>query len=84
MRHDLNVNGGALPDDLAPDEATHLARCEGVIGRGLTVFVEVGRALAEIRDAKLYRVNYKTFEAYCKERWEIGRSRAYELIDQAR
>ncbi|WP_141245826.1 hypothetical protein [Mesorhizobium sp. WSM3862] len=39
--------------------------------------------MAEIRDAKLYRASHDTFEDYSKARWDIGRSRAYELIDQA-
>lgn len=66
-------------------EATsaRLAECERVIAKGLSVFFEVGQALAEIRDGKLYRDKYATFEAYCDERWNLGRSRAYELIDQA-
>jgi hypothetical protein len=38
----------------------------------------------EIRDSKLYKQTHGTFEAYCKERWDIVRSRAYELIDQAK
>jgi hypothetical protein len=69
---------------LAPNEQFRLEQCEKAIERGLNTFVEVGRALTEIRDNKLYRISFKTFEAYCKERWEIGRSRAYELIDQAK
>lgn len=69
---------------LSKTETSRLAVCEGIISRGVTVFIEVGKALTEIRDGKLYRATHKTFEAYCKERWEIGRSRAYELIDQAK
>ncbi|WP_116654850.1 hypothetical protein [Pelagibacterium sediminicola] len=69
---------------LSKTEVGRLAVCEGIISRGVTVFIEVGKALTEIRDGKLYRATHKTFEAYCKERWEIGRSRAYELIDQAK
>jgi hypothetical protein len=69
---------------LAPNEQTRLEQCELSIERGLNTFVEVGRALTEIRDSKLYRVGFKTFEDYCKQRWEIGKSRAYELIDQAK
>lgn len=69
---------------LAPNEQSRLEQCEKAIEQGLNTFVEVGRALTEIRDSKLYRIGFKTFEAYCKERWEIGRSRAYELIDQAK
>lgn len=69
---------------LAPNEAFRLDQCEKAIERGLNTFVEVGRALTEIRDSKLYRQTHRAFEVYCKERWEIGRSRAYELIDQAK
>jgi hypothetical protein len=69
---------------LTTTEIDRLAACERSIEQGISVFVEVGRALTEIRDSKLYRATHKTFEAYCKERWEIGRSRAYDLIDQAK
>jgi hypothetical protein len=64
-------------------ESARLAACELVIETGLTAFVAVGKALTEIRDSKLYRQDHKTFEAYCKEQWEIGKSRAYQLIEQA-
>jgi hypothetical protein len=37
---------------------------ENVIERGLSTFVEVGNALLEIRDSKLYRETHPTFEAY--------------------
>lgn len=84
MWHDTSVSGEALPNGMGTDEATQLARCEQVIERGIAVFTEVGRALTEIRDGKLYRVNHKTFEAYCDARWGIVRSRAYQLIDQAK
>jgi hypothetical protein len=40
-------------------------------------------ALAEIRDNRLYRAEYKTFEEYCKSKWGWKRQRAYELIDAA-
>ena len=51
--------------------------------RGLATFVEVGRALAEIRDQRLYRASHRTFEEYCHERWLLSRTRAYRLIDAA-
>lgn len=44
-------------------------------------FYEVGQALAQIRDRKLYRANYDTFEAYCGDRWGFSRQRAAQLID---
>lgn len=68
---------------LTNTEKARLEQCEAAIERGLNTFVEVGRALTEIRDSKLYRIGFKTFDAYCKERWEIDRTRAYQLIGQA-
>ena len=47
---------------------------------GLKTFIEVGRALTEIRDRRLYRESHGNVEAYCGERWKMSRPRAYELI----
>ncbi|NJL33925.1 MAG: hypothetical protein HC893_08770 [Chloroflexaceae bacterium] len=52
-----------------------LERCEQIIERGLKTFFEVGAALVRVRDLKLYRVEHRTFEAYCQERWGIERRR---------
>ncbi len=60
-----------------------LEELEAIIGRGLQSFVEVGNALTEIRDARLYRDTHPTFEAYCKERWRMVASRARQLIAAA-
>src|SRR4051794_14835161 len=40
--------------DLATGDREDLARLEAVVGRGLGTFLEVGLALAEIRDRRLY------------------------------
>jgi hypothetical protein len=72
-----------MSDPLSADEAQILAHYEEVIARGIKTFVEVGRALMTIRDRKLYRANYATFEAYCRERWDLSRPYAYQLIDAA-
>jgi len=62
-----------------------LERLEGVIATNLTAFYEVGRALMEIRDNNYYCdvLGYETFEAYCRERWDMSRRNAYYLIDSA-
>jgi phage N-6-adenine-methyltransferase len=62
-----------------------LERLEGVITRNLQSFYEVGRALAEIRDRGYYRdvLGFETFEEYCKQKWDMGRSYAYSLMDSA-
>jgi hypothetical protein len=67
-----------------------LAKHEETIRSGLTSFIEVGHALAEIRDSQLYRDSHKSFEAYCQERWDIGARQAHykiaaaEVIDNLR
>jgi hypothetical protein len=66
----------------APEKVT-LVDCEAVIERGVRTFVEVGTALAQIRDGRLYRDTHATFEAYCEQRWELKRQRAYELMGAA-
>jgi hypothetical protein len=62
---------------------TRLTDLEGVIERGLATFIEVGQALREIRDSRLYRERYSTFEDYCRERWEFNDRRASQLIAAA-
>ncbi len=66
------------------DEQSRLDKCEQVIEHGLNTFVDVGNALLEIRDGRLYRKNYSTFEGYCKERWGWERRHAYRLMDAAK
>src|SRR6185369_5668665 len=68
---------------LTTDESRRFKECEKVIQRGLATFYEVGNALAEIRESRLYRISYATFEDYCKERWQMSRFYAHRLIDAA-
>lgn len=56
---------------------------EATIERGLASFMEVGIALMRIRDDRLYRETHERFDDYCKDRWQISPSRAYQLIDGA-
>jgi hypothetical protein len=72
-----------LAATLTDIEQNRLQHEEAVIERGLATFVQVGRALAAIRDQRLYRATHGTFEAYCDERWNLSRPRAYELISAA-
>jgi hypothetical protein len=65
---------------LSPHEMDALERCERIIAEGIQTFVEVGRALLVIRDGQLYRQTHATFEAYCRERWDLSRTYAYQLI----
>ncbi|MBW4458254.1 MAG: hypothetical protein KME55_39855 [Nostoc indistinguendum CM1-VF10] len=46
-------------------------------------FFEAGKALAELRDRKLYRSTHKTFEEYCKQRFGYTRIAASYKIAAA-
>lgn len=63
--------------------ARRLAELEVIIDRGMASFVEVGEALLEVRGSKLYQVEYETFEAYLKGRWNLTRTRGYQLMEAA-
>ena len=58
---------------------------EQTIRKGLTKFKEVGAALLWIRDHKTYKSveNFETFEAYCREKWDMVASRGRQLISAA-
>jgi hypothetical protein len=72
------------PDLLAAQEATRLVELEGIIGGGIRAFYEVGRALMEIRESRLYRATHGSFQDYCRDRWGLSRPEAYRAIDSAR
>lgn len=72
-----------MTDILTASESTALAEHEAVIERGIKTFYEVGLALADIRNRKLYRADYGTFEEYAEKRWQMSRPRAYELMAAA-
>ena len=85
-------NGGAKEKKLTPmeqlaalttRELVELEKCEGIIGRGLGTFFEVGNALLNIRENRLYRSTFQSFEDYCQERWNIGRSYACRVMGAA-
>lgn len=73
----------AAQDALTPIEQQALDQYEQVIAGGLQTFIAVGEALAQIRESRLYRATYATFEDYCRDRWGIGASRARQLIGAA-
>jgi hypothetical protein len=62
------------------DESHELERCEVVIKQGLQTFIEVGQALMTIKEKRLYRISFKTFEDYCIEKWAITKTQANRLI----
>lgn len=71
----------AKPHKLPAVDKRLFDHCERVIQDGLAKFVEVGEALREIQEKKFYRATHATFEAYCKDRWDFSKSRAYQLLE---
>ena len=51
------------------DGTKRLAELEKTIAHGKKTFVEVGLALAEIRDSRLYKLEYDSFREYCQQKW---------------
>lgn len=65
---------------LSAEEENDLHNLEERIHNGLEGFLEVGRAMFEIRDRRLYRANYASWDDYCERKWNIsGRHGSYQL-----
>lgn len=73
----------AETEKLSAGERELLASLEATIVRGTRAFAETGRALAMVRDERLYRETHESFEAYAAETFDISRQQAYRLIDAA-
>jgi len=71
-------------DKLTEKERLSLKRHEETLEKGFKSFWEVGRALVEIRDRKLYKEKHLTFEFYLRDRWNLGKSHAYRYISAAK
>ena len=69
-------------DVTTPIEAVKvkLEQCEQIIKRGLSTFLEVGEALATIRDNELYKVTHNTWEKYCNEKWDLSKMHAHRQV----
>ena len=61
-------------DHLTEAEQIDFLCCEAVLEMDSQSFVEKGRALALIRNNRLYRESgdYKGFEDYCQKRWQTA------------
>ena len=62
------------------EESQRLVALEKTICAGEKQWLDVGLALTEIRDRRLYRAVAATFKDYCKCVWNWSDQRAYQLI----
>jgi hypothetical protein len=70
-----------LPDTipLSTSERSRLSELEGIVQTNLESFLTAGRALCEIRNKRLFRQGFATFEDYCARRWGFSGSRGLDL-----
>lgn len=64
-------------EKLSKDEENARQRLETKIERA---FYEAGAALRELRERRLYRSTHRTFEEYCRDRFDFTRRRINHLI----
>lgn len=83
MQNSLTTVTQSKQSPISLEESQRLIALEKVIERGKKTFVEVGMALAEIRESRLYKSEFSTFEDYCRGKWGWNRNRAYSLIEAA-
>lgn len=75
------IQNVSQPLTLDKSERGKFRKLECIIAEGISSFRAAGEALKEIRDLKLYRESYKTFERYVDEKWGFKKSRAYQIIE---
>jgi hypothetical protein len=72
-----------MSEVISIDESRRLMELERRIQRGLDTFMEVGEALLEIRESRLYRIEHGTFEEYCRSKWGMNPRYANRVIGAA-
>lgn len=71
---------GTHEGPLSDREHEQLSVCESSIDTLRQAFWAAGRALQIVRDGRLYRSDYPTFDDYVEQRWDMQRSYAHKLI----
>ncbi|MBD6621311.1 hypothetical protein FNW02_37920 [Komarekiella sp. 'clone 1'] len=84
----LQEDSGSVTIDVSAVEVPELSEAEQrdrlhLERRVERAFFEAGKALAELRDRRLYRSTHSTFEEYCKDRFGFERRHPYRLIEAA-
>ncbi len=68
---------------LSEGERLKLQACEATLALGWQNVLDMGEALAQIRDEQLDRVEFDTFEDYCRCKWEYSRRQVDRWISAA-
>lgn len=72
-----------LPATLTAKERKEFAECNRIITDGLPSVWSVGAALIRVRDARLYREDFASFQEYSESKWQLSLSHAKRLMDAA-
>ena len=78
---DLQVLDAEYSTSILKSRSEELRLLEEDVKKGMGI---AGSALKRIRDKKLYKAEFKTFEKYCQDRFKISKAHAYRLIDFAK
>jgi len=65
---------------LTKTERDLLVSLEGEIELGISASIRVGEAFLEIRERKLFRGGYTSFNEYIRDRWNCGQNYASKMI----
>jgi hypothetical protein len=81
----LNIPGESIVDaiPLSALERQRKEELEAIVAHGLAEFLRVGSALAELRNRRLYRTEFGTFEAYVQQRFGLHRGAVDGVIRSA-
>jgi hypothetical protein len=81
--NEKHIDVEPVREKLDQEQKTKLKRCEAMIKDGFDGMFEAGRALLTIRDERLYREKFSTFDEYCRERWGYSKTHANRMIGAA-
>lgn len=68
---------------ITENDQQRLVALEAAIDQGAAALRDMGNALLEIRDARLYRLTHSSFENYLRERFNFSRQYGYLLMQLA-
>ena len=75
-----------MTDDLilSATEEKRFLQLKKVVKQGVATFVQVGKALFDIREARLYRGTHGTFVKFCKDEFNLSYSYAHRIIEASK
>ncbi len=72
-----------VSENLTNEENRMLSSCEKIIRRDIQSFIEVGNALATIRNQRLYRGTHASFSRYVEDQFDFSKRRAEQIIQSS-